>query len=162
MVGSDGALATTAVSFTDGEGVRSVAHTTGELVRGEGASYTIYSRSEMRCQVDGADFRSFDLTIESGRVDALTGDRVDWRHLRVTVGVAGTLTAECADHWSGNTEFVGEWRVATAPRLLKLQPSSLKYFCSDGDDEAHAPGESWLRSGGASCVCGSDLKVSCS
>jgi hypothetical protein len=147
------------VSF-DGSKETSYTIAAGNIVRGEGSSFTEYSRYKIVCNESGSDFAMFGIGLLSGSVEQATGNLVDVRLLSVTVATTGMLTSACATRFSGDAEQVGGWSLAAIPAVEKRTVAQLEHLCVDGEN-AYAPTESWTSADGKRCSCGTDYAKVC-
>jgi hypothetical protein len=132
----------------------------GNIVRGEGSSFTEYSRYKIVCNESGSDFAMFGVGLLSGSVEQTTGNLFDVRLLTVTVATAGMLTNACATRFSGDTEQVAGWSLAAIPVVERRTVAQLEHLCVDGEN-AYAPTESWTSADGKRCSCGTDYEKVC-
>lgn len=147
------------VSF-DGPNETSYTIAAGNIVRGEGSSFTEYSRYKIVCNESGSDFAMYGIGLLSGSVEQATGNLVDVRLLSVTVATTGMLTSACESRFSGNTEQVGGWSLAAIPIVEKRTVAQLEHLCVDGEN-AYAPTEQWMSADGKQCSCGTDYEKVC-
>jgi hypothetical protein len=155
----DATLDSYEVSFADDEptayGIRR-----GQLLRGTGNEFTIYSASRTVCTEGGADFATYSLGITSGTLDAATGNWKDVLALHVTVATSGTRTSTCANRFNGETENVDAWTASSIPLVSEVEPATLEYLCVEGD-AGYAPTETWTGAAGKACECTAEYAVSC-
>ena len=148
-----------AVSFTSFEPI-SFSISEGTIVRGDGNSYTTYSRTKGTCTEENSDYEIFSVSITSATVNETTGDIESLRGVSTTVDVAGELTTACADRTTGLRELVGNWSVSEVSVVRKVIPSALSYMCVS-DDDAYVPTETWINNDGLSCSCTLEYQLVC-
>jgi hypothetical protein len=120
-------------------------------LRGRGDYYTLYTRESVACP--GANSKSSlqTITIESGRVEATSGDRRDAISVSVIVGRSGPRARNCGPR---------QWWAGSVLRVEKARANELSYLCAS-DEAAHAPGESWTGRDGGTCSCSNTRQVEC-
>jgi hypothetical protein len=156
---SDGTLDSKGVSFESSAPI-SYELGYGALLRGEGSSFTIYSRTKGVCTEGGAEATRWIVTISSGTLDPATGDLLDLRNLGVTVAVAGTMTDACTKRAAGDGALLGGWALIELPLTEKVDLGELSYLCVD-ESNVYVPTEAWARDDGTKCACTEGYEVAC-
>lgn len=132
----------------------------GDLLRGEGSAFSIYSRSHNVCTESSSNYSTWSIGIANGTIDAASGSLRNLQSLAVTIATDGQLTAACRDRAAGDSAEVGGWSLYKSDGAKKISPSEAQYVCVD-DDRVYVPSETWKQSGGASCSCTNDYELTC-
>lgn len=132
----------------------------GSILRGEGNSFTIYSRSKLICTESNSNYEVFSVDIFSATLDSSTGNIINAKNLGVTVDTNGELTTVCADRHIAQNEFKGGWSLSSNDFQSRLDVSELRHMCVD-EGSAYVPTERWTNSSGIGCSCSKEYKVSC-
>ena len=102
----------------------------GQLLRGEGNRFTLYTRAKLTCTEQGSSYTTWSIGIFSASV-AASGDWTDVASLAVTVATEGELTAACAARRTSNGELEGGWTIFQAPLYEKVDLSEFGYLRVD-------------------------------
>jgi hypothetical protein len=154
---SPGVVAGAGVDFSTRQDAFQTAQ--GQLLRGTGNEFTLYSRGKTTCMIGGANYNFWSLGVASATVDPVTGNWKDQKAIAITIADDGTLPTACKIY-PGTAEKEGGWEAWTTPLSAKVPASMLKYMCVDGA-QAFVPTETWVRTDGTTCECTLQYTVAC-
>ena len=131
----------------------------GTFIRGEGNSYTTYSRSSSTCTANGSEFMRSSISVSSAEFEPSTGNIVNNRAVEISVGVSGELVGDCISIVAARGT-VGGWLLGDTPLRSSVSAESIQFMCVDNED-VYVPTETWVSADGQNCECSDNYETIC-